>query len=310
VPTEQVKNMMKTRAGKEYEPATLQEDVRHLYSSHQFVNVWADLHPAGPRRVKVVVYVKEFCSVVLRVQYTGNNSLSDEDLEQVTKIHKGMPMNPAANRLACRAVAERYHDEGRPYATCALLRGGAPGDREVVFAVTEGPTVKVRGLRFTGNTFVGDAVLKTHIDSSAMVLGLVGGTFHAAAADNDVLQLLKYYRSFGYHDVQVNRELVFTGDGREVTLVFHIREGVRYRVAAFPRVAGVRPPLAAELQTYAKMRPGDFYDEGKINGDTKRIKDYLGYRGHDVNAVAVASFAPERPGFVALTYEVKDKRAR
>src|SRR5215467_15282934 len=54
--TEYIKNLMKTRVGREFVPEVLQEDVRRLFSTRRFGNVWADKEDDGPGRVKVTVW--------------------------------------------------------------------------------------------------------------------------------------------------------------------------------------------------------------------------------------------------------------
>src|SRR4051812_9143652 len=53
VSTESIKNQMKTRPGKEFSAETVQDDVRALYKSGQFGNVWVDKKEDGPGKVKV-----------------------------------------------------------------------------------------------------------------------------------------------------------------------------------------------------------------------------------------------------------------
>ena len=50
VSTETIKNQMKTRPGRPFVPETVQEDVRALYKTGQFGNVWADKKDDGPGR--------------------------------------------------------------------------------------------------------------------------------------------------------------------------------------------------------------------------------------------------------------------
>ncbi len=308
VPVENIKNQLKTQAGKEFVADVLQEDVRGLYASRQFGNVWADKQEDGPNRVKVILYIRDYPSIVQKITYKGNNNLSDDELEKLTNIRKGLPLNPLANKVACRNIIQRYNEDGRPFASCDLLKGADPGDTEVVFNIYEGPKVRVRDIEFTGNTFVSGAVLKNRINSSTMFLGLpISGTFNPAMADNDVHDLMKYYRSFGFHDVKVNRELVYAGDGREVTLVFHIQEGVRYRVADTPHVIGVKSMSPEPLESLEKMKANQFYDEAKIKGDTTLIQNYIGYTGRDARATAVPVYNETQPGIVQVNYEVEEK---
>ncbi len=141
-------------------------------------------------------------------------------------------------------------------------------------------------------------MLAQRINSSKLFLGIpnLGGTFNKAMAENDVHDLMKYYRTFGYHDVKVGLETIYSGDGREVTLVFHIQEGVRYRLADNPHVTGVKclPPEA--LEAIGKMKAGEFYNQSTIDKDTNRIKDYIGYYGRETRRDGRAGLLPGPAG--------------
>jgi outer membrane protein insertion porin family len=307
VPTEQVRSLLKTRPGAEYLPEVVQEDVRALYGSRQFVNAYANKEDDGPDRVKVIFYVRDYPNRVERVTYLGRHALSQDDLDAVSNVRRDAPLNPHANEAACRAIVRKYHEEGRPFARCVLLKGADPNDTEVVFQVTEGPKVKVRDITFTGNTFVNSAVLRTHINTSRKVLFL-GGTFNPALVEADANELGKYYRSFGYFDVRVARELQYTPDGREVTVTFHIQEGVRYRLKGRPAVRGAKPSTRQQLEAASKVRPGDYYTQGALDAEAALIKDYFGYRGYDVRVNAVPIFSKDEPGLVSVCYEVEGAR--
>jgi outer membrane protein assembly complex protein YaeT len=308
VPVENIKNQLKTHVGKEYVPEVLQEDVRSLYATRQFGNVYADARKDG-HKVTVYVYLKDFASIVQKVSFKGNVSFSDDDLDKVANIRKGMPLNPVANKVACNAIRTRYFEEGRPYASCDLLKGGEVGDTEVIFNIYEGPKVRVRSIAFTGNTFVSSAVLNTHVNSSTMPLGLpIGGTYNPMMADNDVYELMKYYRSFGYHDVRVNRELVYTGDGREVTLVFHISEGVRYRLADAPHVEGVKSVPAETLEALVKTKGNEYVDENKMKKETAAIQNYIGYGGVQTRVRAETVWPEDKSGIAVVNYQVVEEK--
>src|SRR5262249_34569549 len=157
--------------------------------------------------------------------------------------------------------------EGRPFATCSLIKGGEPGDNEVIFQITEGPKVRVGDIRFVGNSdFVSSARLKTLINSSDGPLGwgVFGSQYNSAMIDADVNELLKYYRSFGYHDVKIGRELRYSPDGEHVTIIFHIQEGVRYRMTDKPSVHGVKCVPCEALEAMSQIKAGDYYDQRKI----------------------------------------------
>src|SRR5207253_1122970 len=134
----------------------------------------------------------------------------------LTNLRKGAPLNPIANRMAREAILRRYHDMGRLFAGVELLEGDKPGDTRVVFNITEGEVVRVRRIGFEGNTFVSAARLGTQVDSSREFLGLLGGTYEPGRVDHDVAKLEEYYKSFGFHDVRISRELQWEEDHRHV----------------------------------------------------------------------------------------------
>jgi outer membrane protein assembly complex protein YaeT len=305
VPTEQVRSLLKTRPGSEYVPEVVQEDVRALYTSRQFVNAYANKEDDGPDRVKVIFHVRDYPNRVEKVTYLGRHAISQDDLDALTNVRKDAPLNPIANKGACRNIVRKYNEEGYPFAGCVLVKGGDPNDTEVVFQITEGPKVKVRDIAFTGNTFVRSEVLRTHINTSRKVLFL-GGTFNPALVDADTNELMKYYRSFGYLDVRVGRELQYTPDGREVTVTFHIQEGVRYRVKDRPSVHGVRCMPHEQLEVLSKVQPGEFYSQATLDADVARIKDYLGHEGRKVEAKVVPVYSTEAPGVVTVNFEIEE----
>src|SRR5262249_57634478 len=124
---------------------------------------YADKQDDGPGKVKVIVYIREHPSMVDKVSYVGNRSLNKDELEQVTGIRKGFPLNPIANKIACQRIVARYNEEGRPFASCTLLKGADPGDSEVTFNITEGPKPKAYEVVFCGNSFASSGFLKTTI---------------------------------------------------------------------------------------------------------------------------------------------------
>jgi outer membrane protein assembly complex protein YaeT len=311
-PSENIKNQMKTRVGKEYQPEVLQEDVRALYSTRGFARVSADKDEDGQGGVVVIVTVKEFASLIRSVEYKGNVHLSKDDLDSVTNLRTGMPCNPYANKVACQRIVQRYNEDGRPYAACDLLKGTSESDTEVVFNITEGPKVHISSIEFTGNTFVSGAVLRQRINSSQMLFGSYGlrmmGQYNPGLLEHDVGELIRYYRSFGYHDVRVSREVVYAPDSRSVRVIFHVQEGIRYKVDGPPQVVGAKSIAHEALEAMNKQKGNEYYDQRTIDGDTGRIKDYFGYTGRNVRILAEPAFMKDKPGFVRVNYQVEEQK--
>jgi outer membrane protein assembly complex protein YaeT len=310
VPAERVLGTAKTRPGGELSQARIDEDVRLLYATDLFSHVSVQLVPHADNKNAVDVYfvVLERPMTIKEIVYNGGQHLKLDELKNITRLHKGDPMVPYLNQEACRSIVQELYKNGRPFATCELAEGAHPTDSRVVFNITEGPKVKVKDVLFEGNTFVSAGRLYTQVKSSHEYFGLFGGTLNLFMVDYDVEELEKYYKTFGYHDAHVSRELRWEPDGKHVDLVFHIQEGARYRVAGRPQVDGAGKQLPAEVvQAIPRLAPGEYYDEKKAQEDIRNITDYYGQTGRDVRVKKEEVFDPNTPGVCQVRYEIVER---
>jgi outer membrane protein assembly factor BamA len=173
----------------------------------------------------------------------------------------------------------------------------------------EGLLIRVASVSFTGNTFLHSAVLANRISTLPTVRG-IGSTYNYGSLENDGNELTKLYRSYGFHDVKVTHEQRFLHDGRSVDVIFHVTEGVRYRLADAPKVVGVKCMPAEALEAIIKLKAGDVYKQADVDADVERIKAYLGYQGRDARVQATPVFDRETPGAVHVRYDVTEQVVR
>jgi outer membrane protein assembly complex protein YaeT len=307
VPAQRIMSLIKTRPGQEFNQETINDDIRRLMETRQFRNVEVTQQQAEDGKVIVFFNCSEYPSTIREIEYLGNKHLKKDELNALTNLKKGDLLNPRANMLACQAIANKLNQEGRPFANVDLLEGASPSDTRVVFSITEGPQVKIKDIEIVGNTdFVSSAVLKTHINSSSEILWTFGGKLNQAMVDDDVHKLEEYYRSYGYHDVKVSRELQWTPDSRYVVLVFHISEGQRYRFKDRPQVIlNGNPRPNEKLQKLTTIKPFEYYDGKKVETDKSRIADYEGATGRDTKVREDITFIEN--SLVQVTYQAQER---
>lgn len=305
--TEKVMSLVKTKPGAKYSRAIVDEDVRRLAETHSYDRPSArpELTPDG----KVIVYfeARELHTVVREVVYEGAKHIKPDDLDSLTGIRKGMPMNPNANRQACQAIIQRYQEKGRLLAQVNLVEGDKYGDERVVFNITEGPVIRVSSIQFVGHNFVSASRLETQISTSRTFLGTgIGGIYNPAMLDADVMKLKDYYKSNGFHDIDVSREVEWESDMRRVRIKFHICEGQQYRIANVS-LHGNSVMKDDEILRFVKLHPGDVYNKGTIDGDMAAIKDFYGYRGYGVPVNEEVYYPEDRPGQVDVHYDIIER---
>jgi len=311
IPTQRIMGLLKTLPGKEYSYAVVQEDVAQLAKMRLFRDIQVRDEMTTDGRVIVYFMLTEFPNVVNDVIYRHAHHINPKDLDSLTGIKKGEPLNPTRNKQGCQAIEGRYQEQGRLFATVTLEEGDKPGDSRVVYNICEGPIVRVRSINFTGNEILASqARLRTQVDSSRAFLGMpLGGTYVPAMADHDSVKIAEYYKNNGFLDVRVARQLVFSDDCRWVDLIYHLSEGQRYRVkdvAVEPAPGGdIKYLQRDQIKSIVKLHPGDNYSETIVEGDVKNITDLYGYRGYGVTAHKEL-FYPA-PGVVQVRYEIQEK---
>src|SRR5208283_1592799 len=273
VPSQRIMSLIKTRPGDEYNQATIDDDLRRLYETHLFAptsKVWVE--DAGGGKVRVHFQLVELSNKVEEIVYEGAQHFKPDDLDQATGLHKGMLLNPVANQVACQAILRKYHEKGRLFATVELVEGDKMGDKRVVFRITEGRVIKVSGVEFTGVNFVPSGRLRTQVQTSGAFFQLIGGEYNEQMVQADIGKLIEYYRLFGFHDVQVGRELQWNEDHTMVKVIFHVHEGTRYRLASID-VEGAKSLPPVQLLSYTAAQPGEYFNGAQIKVGAINIQD-------------------------------------
>src|SRR5205807_1860580 len=104
IPTDKIlRYVTQTRVGLPFSYTTLQEDAKRLSETGMFRRVSADKKMqyddrAGESRLTVYFVVEEFPNTVQEVIYRNAHHISQKDLEEMTRVRKGMPMDPTLNK--------------------------------------------------------------------------------------------------------------------------------------------------------------------------------------------------------------------
>ena len=305
--TEQIKALLHTKVGNEYSSGVIDDDVRTLYKTNQFSNISPSILADGPNRTKVYFSVREMPNKVQKVTFLGAKHIKEEELRKLSGINVDMTLNPNLNQKACQDILNKYMEMGRSFAFCKLIKGGDLADTEVVYQITEGPKVVVRDIQFIGNTFVSGARLATQIKSSKQLFHLIGGNYNKAMVEADIGELFKYFKKFGFQDVRLSPEVQWSADGSEITIIYHVQEGVRYRIKDVPDVSGTHTIPREQLIALSTFKPGDYLSTDKINGEVKNMTAFMGYHGQDAQVEASPVWVEGMPGVCNVRYEVVER---
>jgi outer membrane protein insertion porin family len=303
VPTPQILNEMQTRVGRPYDPVMVQRDVRKLATKSWFVSVEPQIQQTPAGRIVTIKVVER--PSIRYVEYLGNKGIRDTKLAKETGLKVGGSIDPYEVEDARRKIIDLYKTSGYNDIQVTIMEGNKATDTGVVFVIDEGAYQKVWDVQFVGNTFVSGRRLKTQIQSKPPTLMIFSGFVDREKIDADVDRLTAYYRSFGFFQAKIGRKLEFNEKGNWLTLTFVVNEGPRYEVR---NVSYMGNKLFAEtsLGIGAKMLPGQPFEQAKMNGDTKWLKDLYGSQGYVFADIQAEPVFLEEPGKIDLLYHIQE----
>jgi outer membrane protein assembly factor BamA len=314
LPAQSIKAQLRTVPGQPYNLTWIQDDLARLGKLNVSKPPRQETLPvAGTNAVIVKFIVEELPGTVQSLEFHNARHATQEELEGITNLRRGLTLSPSLNRQACQLIVDWYkREQGRYFASCVLEEGGSPSDSRVVFNITEGPVVRIRNINFTGNeTLASSARLYSQISTwkRFLAMEMTGSKFEIARIEADTAKLQDYYQSNGYLDARVTREQHFTDDFNYVDVTFHIWEGMRYHIKDVA-VRGTTVLPVEQVESVLKIRKGDQYDGHVVEADARIIQDLYGWRGYPavVQTKKVYCDPNTEPGLVQIQYEVIEKK--
>jgi outer membrane protein insertion porin family len=299
----QILNQLQTRVGRPFDPALVQRDVRKLASRGWFIDV-QPAYEQGPGGRIVIFKVMER-PVIRYVEYLGNDGIRTKKLSKETELKVGGPVDPYAVEEARRKLVALYHRNGYNNVQITILEGNQPTHKGVVFVINEGTSQKIWKLEFVGNKFVSARRLKTRVESKPPMMYIFKGFVDREQIDGDVERLTSYYRSFGFFQAKVGRQLVFNEKGNWLTLRFVIHEGPRYQVEDVAFI-GNKLFASESLAMGTDLLAGQHFEQAKMNADVEWLKELYGSQGYVFADIRADPIFSEEPGKLKLMYHIDE----
>ncbi|HEX8325003.1 MAG TPA: POTRA domain-containing protein, partial [Tepidisphaeraceae bacterium] len=311
--TATILNVVRTREGDKFDPATVQEDYQRIFGLRQFSNVEAKVEPTATG-VIVVFEVSEQRQIRDIAIKKPPSDIDDQTIRNSIDIQKGQAIDPFRLAQARRAITDLYRAKNYPFTNVNVSLDELNRTGVLTFDIVEGPQVRIRNIVFRGNRSFSEGKLKDKIRTSSWIWLLREGQYSYDIIEDDVAAIRKFYQDKGYFDARVGRRLVFSPDQTEMQVEFLIDEGPRYTVdqLTFKGNANVDE---VKLRQELKIVEGMPFDDELIQRDIRKIvRDYspLGYiyqpgsADPDYLRIEPRPVFRVQPGRVELVYEITE----
>ncbi|MCK4773761.1 MAG: hypothetical protein KAT30_03205, partial [Candidatus Krumholzibacteria bacterium] len=281
VSADKIRRVIRLGRGDPYDRVKFQEALKRLFATKQFRYIQAykdDVSSADS--ITVIVSVREYPKVE-EVRYEGNKHVDHDDLEKVVGIGKGTFVRPSLLGKDRDAIADVYKEKGyyRVEVGDTISVDPELRARVLIYQIDEGEKVSVKHVDFIGvralDTDEIRGMMKTKEDS-----WFRGGDFKPREFEEDQAEILRLYRGRGFLDARiVDKELVFSENGKDLDIFVTVEEGKQYEVGKVTWSGNELFPdtLISQMIT---MYEGEVFDDSefaRIRDDISSIYADRGY---------------------------------
>ncbi len=289
IDTGAIARKIKTKKGDFYNPVTLREDLKAIFKMGYFENVRIEVEDSAAG--KVVTFEVTEKPIIRRIDYSGIDTFTKEELADATKIGINTILNSSKINDGVLAIKGLYRAKGYYNTTVtAQVSYPDPEHAELRFAITEGDKIFIKKISFVGNKTFTNSDLEDVIESSAknwLSWLTEGGLMKQEMINQDVARLGSFYNNHGFLEVKLaTPKVVQEGDWLYIT--FTIDEGPRYRVGTI----SFEGDLIADKQTLRNMtslQNQNFFNRQVLREDILKLTDFYSESGF-----AFAEIRPQR----------------
>jgi len=275
-----ISRKVKTKAGDFYDPGTLRADLKAIFKMGYFENVRIEVQES--EKGKVVTFNVTEKPLIRKVEYSGLDALSKEDVSEAAKITANTILNNSKVNSGAAAVKALYKSKGY-YNTTVTPQVSylEDGRAELRYVIVEGDKIYIENIKFIGNKSFEDDELEDVIESNEknwLTWLTEAGLLKQQMLNQDVARLGSFYNNQGFLEVKIGDPKVDQeGDGLLIT--FTIDEGPRYRVGTVT-FSGDLIQDKQFLREFLSIQKQDFINRQVLREDVLRITDYYSENGY------------------------------
>ncbi|NOS68428.1 MAG: outer membrane protein assembly factor BamA [Verrucomicrobia bacterium] len=299
---------IRSRAGEDYLPATVDDDVRNLYAMGLFYNIRVSRERDSGGIA--LVYIVQAKPRLTDIKIEGNDKLSLSKIKKKITSKVGEPLDERKLFSDTKAIEDLYQKNGYPGTKAeykVTLSDDTSGRGTATIKITESPKIKIRSVEIVGAKAFSVSKLRKEIKTRryGMWSWLTRkGYFKNDEFEEDQDKLKQFYREKGYIDFEIQDIKIENPKPNSMVVKITIFEGKPYKVGAVTfqgttmlptnaispdyksgRAPKRGPDRAAwiekdHLNRNFRMKPGDTFTESGLSKDLDAVKSFYDSRGH------------------------------
>lgn len=307
VKADSILNAISLRKGQIITPVQIDEAIQAIYKLGRFSDVAAQVELQN--NAQILVFQVTERPLVRSVKFEGNEEIAAERLQGVVTLKVPDIYDPYEVQKSIAAIKAEYVKDGYYAAEITSdSQVNAENEAIVTFRVAEGKLVRIKELRFEGNTVFDAGDLRDVMDTQEkwMFSWVTGrGNYDEALLDQDLERIADLYFNQGYIRVKVRKPVISLVDDRSHMLILIvIDEGEQFRVGKVD-VVGDLIDSKEELLKHLPLNSGEVFSRELLRKGVGKITDLYADKGYAYANVSPLSRVDDATKTVDLALEVE-----
>ncbi len=307
VKTIDVLNAMQIKPGQAVTPADIDAAIADIYRMERFSDIAAEI--AEESGITILTMKVEERPLVRNIRFEGNEELTAEKLREVITIRVPDIYDPFEVAKSIDMIKAEYVKEGY-YAAAITADSHVNKDNEtlVTFRIKEGDIVRIKDIRFDGNTVFSDSEVQKAMETREKWIfsWITGrGNYNEPLLQQDLDRIADMYFNHGYVRVKVREPVISLIDnGKHMLLLIHIDEGPQYKIGNID-VQGDLLREKEKLLDLVGLAPGDVFSREKLRRGVSVVTDVYADQGYAYANISPLTRADDETRLIDLMLDIE-----
>ncbi len=301
VPKRDIKGVIKTKKGKEFDSEVLDEDLQSIYNLALFSNVEVDVKDVE-EGVEVTFIVEEK-PIIKKVDFRGNEHISRRLLRDEISLKKRGAFDKGVMKDDRIKITSLYKDKG--YANVRVEAYPTIDEKteqvKVVFFIMEGKKVTIGSVDIIGvQAFKKKKVFKLLKKTKRKKV------FKEDLFQEDLDRIITLYRNHGYLEVEIlEPEITYTDEESKVNILLNIAEGVKYNVGNINFMGNIIL-TDKELRDTLELKENEVYNQEKFDETRQNIESVYAEKGYVFMRVQAETQTNAETKIVDISFDITE----
>ncbi|MFC1553891.1 outer membrane protein assembly factor BamA [candidate division KSB1 bacterium] len=266
--------------------------IEALWGYNYFSDVQVLAKNPEDKYLNIVIKIKELPSLN-QIILVGNDKIEDEQILTALNFYRGEKVVPSRVYTRRQGVIDLYTEKGYLLAEIdgEVIELDEDGKVDIIYTISEGEKVKIENIDFRGNDSFSEKTLRKQLKKTKEDGWFRGGDFNKLEYDEDLKNLINYYKKEGYRDAEViSDSIYYTNNMTDMNIFITVEEGEKYYIRNI-EFEGNEKFTTEELKLAVNLFKGDTYNYEKLlNGHVA-----LGDLYYDIGYLYSQINIPEQP---------------